>query len=269
MNIAFWSNNSLRAGTTGNMIATGVMISVLYSLETNFFQLGMENKTLEEIFEGRKTEQLINDEFSFYNKKGLDDIIEGAKLSALNEGMINSNLISVKHTLIKYLPSAAKSFNLNEEEGDFLAVIKDVLNCLKDNEQINLIDVSNGESELSKLVLAEADIIIYNLSQDDYDVPKLLNMDGYKDRTLYLIGKYDSDSQESEKVIRKRLSIAKDLMGVVPYNIQFHDAINKGKIVPFIMKNIFSKKYDDNFLFINSLFKSTNMILKKARVDGI
>ena len=132
-----------------------------------------------------------------------------------------------------------------------------------------MIDVSNGESELSKLVLAEADIIIYNLSQDDYDIPEILKMDEYKDRTLYLIGKYDSDSQENEKIIRKRLSIAKDLIGVVPYNIQFHDAINKGKIVPFIMKNIFSKKHDDNFLFINSLFKSTNMILKKARVDGI
>lgn len=265
MNIAFWSNSKGVCGTSLNMIVTGVFTSVLYSMETNLIQLGKERQSLEEVFEGRRMESVINDEFSFYNKRGMDELFDSARLDIMNQGLLDSNLINVRHTNIFYMPGLKKNIEELDKSENFIKILEH----LKSNKKINLIDTSNGENDFTKEILNQSDIIVVNISQGDYSVLPEWFLEKFLEKSIFLIGKYDMSSKINLNYIRKSLDLSKDKIGVIPYNIQCHDAVSQGKIVPFIMKNIFSKKHENNFEFINNVFKSANMILKKAGVDGI
>ena len=79
----------------------------------------------------------------------------------------------------------------------------------------------------------------------------------------------DNDSKDNIHNIRRKYNISKDAIGVVPYNIHFHDAMNNGKLVQFITRGIFSRKTDVDYDFIMELYHTTNMILRKAGYEGI
>lgn len=268
MNIVFWSSLKGKGATSGNMLAVGTMSAILYSLKTVLVQTDKKSKAIEEVFEGKKTENMINDEFYFYSKKGIDEIIDRGKMNIINDEIISTNLINVKHTNLFFIPSSHEDeTNLSlEEQTSIYNVFMKELNGLGN---INFWDISNGNSILSSEIAKNSDVLVINICQNS-DYSKIcINDEEVMKKAVFLVGRYDYASRENLYSICKKMGIKREKIGVIPYNIQFHDAINEGRLVPFIMKNIFSKKHDMNFEFINSLFKSTNLILKAAGVEGI
>ena len=140
---------------------------------------------------------------------------------------------------------------------------------LKDMGDLNFWDITNGDNPSSKAIMSKSDVVVINLCQEPGNNKLPVEDENVMKKAVFLLGKYDSGSRKGLSRICKEYGIAKNNVGVIPYNIHFHDAVYDGKIVPFIMKNIFSKKQDTNFEFINSVFKATNLVLKKAGVEGI
>ncbi len=268
MNIVFWSNSSGRSATSGNMLAVSVMSSVFYSIKTLLLQMDRESRALDDVFEGRKEESLVNDEFSFYNKKGFDQVLENTRLSILNEAIIESNIINIKHTNIHYMPISKKSHEgIDEEEKiNIVSKIADQLNTM---DKINFWDIENGNDNISKKMLQKADVVVVNRAQEIILNDKTIEDEEILKKSVFLIGRYDNTSKVNVNVIRKKYGISKENIATIPYSIGFHDAIYEGKVVPFLMKNIFSKKQDDNFEFINGVYNATNLVLRKAGIDGI
>ncbi len=267
MNIVFWSNAAGRSATSGNMLAVSTMASVLYSLKTVLVQTDMMSKPLDEVFEGRKSDSMINEEFYFYNRKGMDELIERGRLNLLSREMIETNMVNVKHTNIYYIPSAKEDYRQNSSET--IKTYEMLMKQLKAMGKLNFWDIANGESPASKSIIANSDVVVVNLSQDSQCLKYMEEFENIIKKAVFLVGRYDSGSRRGIGSLCKEYGISKDNIAVIPYNIHFHDAINDGKIVPFIMKNIFSKKYEANFEFINNLFRATNLILQKAGVEGI
>ena len=88
-----------------------------------------------------------------------------------------------------------------------------------------------------------------------------------KDKCVYLVGRYDAGSNESLSDICRKHNIDREDIMCIPYNIAFHDAIVEGRLVPFMSKNMLARRFDDNFDFINNVYRATHMILKKAGYD--
>lgn len=267
MNIAFWSNVAGRSATSGNMLAVSTMASVLYSLKTVLVQTDRMSKPIDEVFEGRKTDNMVNEEFHFYNRKGMDELKERCRLNLLSREMIETNMVNVRHTNIFYIPSAKEE--CNDESHEVIKIYEVIMNQLKSMGELNFWDISNGYSPESQAIMSKCDVAVINLSQEPQHYRTLKKPESIMEKAVFLVGKYDSGSRKNIGSICKEYGIPKENTGVIPYNIHFHDAINNGRIVPFIMKNIFSKKQDVNFEFINSVFKATNLVLKKAGVEGI
>lgn len=250
------------------MLAVSVMTSVFYSIKTLLLQIDTESRALDDVFEGRKEESLVKDEFSFYNKKGLDQVLENARLSILNEAIIESNIINIKHTNIHYMPIAKKSY-VGIDEDEKIGIISRIADQLNTMDKINFWDIENGNDNLSKQMLKKADVVVINMSQEIMQKDKIIEEEEILKKSVFLVGKYDNNSKENTNMIRKRYGIDRDNIATVPYNIGFHDAIIEGKVVPFIMKNIFAKKHDDNFEFINGVYNATNLVLRKAGIEGV
>lgn len=267
MNIAFWSNVTGRGATSGNMLAVSTMASVLYSLKTVLIQTDRMSKPLDEVFEGRKTDNMVNEEFRFYNKKGMDELIERARLDLLCSDTIKTNMVNVRHTNIYYIPPARSEALYDDIEATKAYEL--LMKQLKEMGDLNFWDISNGQNPSSKAIISKSDIVVINLCQEPGNIKLPIEDENVMKKAVFLLGRYDSASRKGLSRVCKEYGIPKNRVGVIPYNIHFHDAVYDGKIVPFIMKNIFAKKHDANFEFINNVFKATNLVLKKAGVDGI
>lgn len=266
MNIAFWSNVAGRSATSGNMLAVGIMTSVLYSLNTVMVQTDVRSKPIEEIFEGRRNDYMVHEDYSFYNRKGMNEIIDRSKLNLLNRETVETNMVNIKQTSLYYIPTARG--DTESDSVDSVNAYQMLMELLNDISDVNMWDLSNGSCLSSNSIIDKCDVAVINISPDPVNI-SLPNDERILNKAVFLIGKYDGYSRKSVKQICREYGISKREVGVIPYNIRFHDAIYDGKAVPFIMKNIFSKKQDANFDFINSLFKATNIILRKAEVKGI
>ncbi len=263
MNIAFWSSVAGKSATSGNMLAVSTMTSLLYSLKVVLLQLDYNSKSIDSVLEGKKDDMVINDTFSYYNQKGVDDLFDKIKLDNICEEDIIDNLVSVKDTSMYYIPSSKQiCLGLEEREtGKNLEIIMSMLSSVGD---INFIDNINGTKTLSKKILRHADVVVCNVHQGLNELSEILENEKLLKKTVFLVGRYDSASRDNISNIRKKYGVKKDQIAVIPYNIGYHDSIQEGKVVSFISKNIYSKRTDNNFDFISNLFNATNMILKKA-----
>lgn len=264
MNIAFWSNVAGKGATSGNMLAVGTMTSVLYSIRTVLVQTDRASKPIDEVFEGRRNDNAVAEEFQFYSRKGMDELIERARLDLLTTELVKTNMVNVRHTNLNYIPSAREE--CANDSSDAIRMYEQLLKQLNSMGDINFWDLANGEAASSMRIMEKSDVVVINVCQEPYGL-KL--PEAIASKAVYLVGRYDGGSRRGIGQLCREYNVSKGDIGVVPYNIHFHDALYEGRIVPFIMKNIFSKKQDANFEFINSLFRSTNLVLKKAGVEGI
>ena len=267
MNIVFWSKHAGRCATSGNMLAVSIMSSLIYSVKGILLQLDYRSRTLDDVFEGKRQVNLIMEEYAYYNKRGLDELMDRSQLDTLTIDDVRENVIPIKDTRMSYIPTSSKiRTELNDK--DAVNNSKSIMKLLKEAEQYSFIDCINGDGPMAKGVLENADVIVVNLCQGmSQDIP--LPDKKLRDKCVYLVGRYDAASSESLSDICRKYGIDRDNIMCIPYNIGFHDALVEGRLVTFLSKHISARRFDENFDFINNVFKATHMILKKAGYDEI
>ena len=266
MNIAFWSMTSGRSATSGNMLAVSVMSSLAYSINEILVQLDQHSRAIDDVFGERRQTNLLMEEYSYYSKKGLDSLIDKCQLEELSIKDINENMVPVKDTLINYVPVSKRTIiGVNNRELTFFS--KKMFEVLNQSSQLNFIDCANGDTPVSRTILKAADVVVINLSQGMTSPSINIDKEILK-KSVFLVGKYDDNSKENISHIRKKYGIERNDIAIIPYNIQFNDAIHEGKLVSYISKSMNSRVNDENTYFINKVFLATNMILRKAGYDA-
>lgn len=257
-----------KSGTSNNMLAVSTMTAILYSLKTLLVQFDRTSNPLNQAFESGRNKNMLNEEFSFYNKKGLDEVFERAKMKTIETSLIQDNSVQVKHTNLYYMPPSRMCEEELKREADEV-FIRSFLEQIGRFESINFIDCMNGRSEVSHLLFQNSDLIVVNLFQGIEGFEELMEEPLIRSKALFVVGRYDQNSRDTLQNIRRKYNIAKDAIGVIPYNIHFHDAVNDGKLVQFMTRGIFAKKTDVDYDFIMEVYRTTNMILRKAGYEGI
>lgn len=262
MNIAFWSMTSGRSGTSCNMLAVSLMSTIAYSVKGTLVQVDQCSMALDDVFSERKQTNLLMEEYSYYSKKGLDRLVDKSQLDDIMPEDLQENVVPVKDTLIGYVPvSRRNSVGINNRE--YINFTKKMLEALNTTEQLNFIDCINGDTPISKAVMKNADVVVINLCQGMNLKHLELDKDILK-KTVFLIGKYDEESNENIAILRQKYGIDRNDIAVIPYNIHFHDAIHEGKLVAYLSKCVNTRTANENLSFINNVFLATNMILRKA-----
>ena len=263
MNIAFWSIASGRSATSCNMLAVSLMSTIAYSVKGTLVQIDQYSRALDDVFGERRQTNLLMEEYSYYSKKGIDQLADKCQLTDINLNDLRENVIPVKDTEMNYVP-VSKRTSIGIDNREYVNFTKKMLAVLNLSEQINFIDCINGETPVSKAVLKAADVVVINLCQGMNNRTLDLDKDIAK-KAFFLVGKYDESSRENVAQIRQRYGIDRNNIAIIPYNIHFHDAVHEGKLVSYISKSINARDADDDDLtFINSVYLATAMILRKA-----
>ena len=262
MNIVFWSECQGRCATSGNMLAVSIMSSLVYSVKGIVVQFDNCSKAIDDVFEGKRPTNFLMEEYAYYGRKGIDDLLDKSQLKEIEVADIRSNIIPVKNTCISYLP-VSKRTKSGLSDREVIASSKRIMELLNEAGGYNFIDCVNGERSVTKNIIANADIVVVNICQG-MNVDKLMISEQVKKKAVFLVGKYDAQSNENLTSICKKYDISRESIVAIPYNIEFHDAMQEGRLVSFLTKQIMSRRTDSNFAFINGVFKATDMILRKA-----
>lgn len=266
MNIVFWSKYQRECATSGNMLAVSIMSSLVYSANGILVQLDNRSRSIDEVLNGQSNRNHLMEEYIYYNQRGIDKIFDRSREKDIDISDIRDNIISVKDTNMEYIP-ATKKMKLDLKIRELNASSKSLMNLLNRMGRYNFIDCPNGDRPVSNIMLKNADLIVINMCQN-MDIEDILKNPKLMKKTVFLVGKYHEDGKNSLLDIRNKYGIERESIGAIPYNEGFHRAIEEGMVIPFLTRYISVGREGKNFDFINSVYKCTDMILKKAGFDG-
>ena len=270
MNIVFWSPVSGHGATTSNMACLSVMSSLMYCYKTIAFQSGYSHNNLNQSFIKNSINEVntVNEEFSYYVGKGIDGILGSVFLETFTKESIADYCVEIVKGLSYYIPSTAKNSEelFNER---MQSKIDKLLRLCNEAYDLTFIDNQSKDNEILKKVFDHADMCVINLSQN----PEMITIVKSEFEKLncnckvfFVIGRYDDDSKYSVKDIAKKLHIAKEDIGVIPYCSKFLEAVIGGGTKEFLKDNFECSRKSENYYFISEVKKLTNKLLKKAGV---
>ena len=258
MKVLYWGNAHGQAGTSSNMIATAMMNDILYERKSILLQTHFDLNQLEVPLLESKKRELIRD----YHV-GIDQLIQGI-LSGINtKQLLMDSCISLTEQCIDFLPGTQAKHREVYEKG-----LKEAFHTILDLSQQCyddvFIDACTGMNLFMEQLWREVDYVVVCLSQNS----RVLNdfFDNYTfdpNKTLFLIGNYDERSELNLKNLCKRYQeMTFQNTMVLPYNVEFRDAMSAARIKEFFYQNIFCDPEDGNFDFIEQVKSLTQLIHK-------
>ena len=132
------------------------------------------------------------------------------------------------------------------------------------------VDIDNGlKPEVKDSLLENSDIIIGCIPQNircinEYITSKKEDKILQEKLVMPLIGKYDTNSKYNDKNISKYIK-EKEGVSTIPYNTQFMEACNEGKVSDYFIKYRNVGKKDKNAPFVVSVSETAQKIIYKLQ----
>ena len=257
MKIVFWSNVHGQVATTSNMLAISIT-SVLHNNCKSFItQSQYVLNNLEKPIIGSAAKQLENQ----FSDIGVDSLSRYLKQGKLDNDIIEGCCISLLNQKLNMLPGTRKKELF---ESDLLKIIPSIITASEQYHDFIFVDTNAGTN-----LLEQADLIVVNLNQN-----KMIIDDYFKNyhfdeaKTFYLIGNYNYRSRFNlNNLIHMYDAFDKTNLGAVPYNVGYQDAQSNGEVIPYFLRNFNCSKDDCNFYFMNTIKKSSDLLIKKAKTN--
>lgn len=265
--ISFWgTEDSAQLATTATIAAVAAMLPTKYTYKTLLTQTHYSDMSLESAF---------FDMDKLGNKGRLD--IADTGVDALDR-LLRSNKLTPEN-ISNYAKSIAKgrlellygSFkNDMDSYSRILETFPLIIDYASQFYDIVLVDLNKGyDSAEVNQILQKSDLIVLSMSQNREMLKRIFkSMDTLKilqEKTIIpVLGRYDRFSVYSTKNISRSFNYKKKIY-TLPYNTQFFDACNEGKIMDFIVKNVNADIATDR----NGYFLSEVSTLVDAIIESI
>jgi hypothetical protein len=263
MKIAFWSPVHGQTGTTSNMLAVALTISLAGRKRCLLTQTHFNFNNLEAPLVGSNSKNTASSDY--FRDVGLDALIRNFKSCKLNRDILDNCCVTFQNTNISLLPGTSKS-NKDSFEYEMNNVLLNLLRTMEELTGILFIDICSGDNPLSLKIIADSDLTVVNLSQNIGMIDTFLNnnKETMQKKVFFLMGNYDRQSKYNLQNLRRRYwkQISVLNSGTIPYNANFLDAMNDGKVIEFLKANLGCEKEDENYYFIQQVRKAADKILK-------
>lgn len=272
MNIVFWSIDNVHAGCSTNALCMAFWHALQIEDESDervsFIQTGFKNYASDYALLGP---QVLTES---YFGTGMDNLLSIARSRALvYEDAYNSSFSLADKNLLYYIASRQTNKESFEQT---LKKLPDLITELNDHVDYNYVDLSAGASESANEVLALADIIVMNVSQNDLVLQQSIKAaeslisDGVtiKGKLRFCVGNYEPASVLSMRNITKKYSLLRKRAFFIPRNVGLLDAIGSGTMNEFFAKNNGARNHNkgitDQKEFFDTLQKNLDYIEKEG-----
>ena len=151
---------------------------------------------------------------------------------------------------------------------DLYDKIEYILDIFETFADIIYIDTSNGNNLSSKVILDEADLVVVNLAQNNSMIQNFFdNYSSILHKCVFIISSYRKKAKLTINKISKTHLIDKSNIAMIPYNVEYHEAVSHGNIVEFLMRNFSCKRSHPNYTFIKEVKKAVEMIMRNMELN--
>lgn len=257
MNIAFWSEED-GCGTTSGMAAVASVCSDIWKMRTILIQSSnQEGDLCQKLGIGTQAEKMWDALYGLAGDK------------RLTAAVLAEYMVPVVRGRMYYLPQGEykkrKKYPEAVKEG-----MRQVVHSAEQMADLTFVDCGSGRDEMSDFLLAQADVVVVNISQERQ------NLDAYfQDRhifrgnVIYLINQYHQESIYNKKNLNRLFRLREEELAVIPNNPVFRHVSGKGKTERFIRRHSCCRTFDHQYYFMQELMQTTEMILKAARLTGL
>lgn len=266
MKIAFWSNSPGKTGVTGNLSCISIVSAMYHTSEMVLFENHANINNLGSTFLNPNSYDRLQEKNSYFVENGLGRILSYCDMGDMvNTGMVYRTCLSVFDQRVFYLPAGGMNqdlmeYRLKRHAGDVMDMLEQVYPTV-------CVDISSSTLESSRKILKEADLVVVNLSQNNQQLSHFFrNFSEIQKKAFYVIGNYDPHSEITKHDIVKRFGLPGFMVGTIPYNRRFADALTKGNVISFLLRNYECGKENVNYEFISAV-KETACLLEQAKQD--
>lgn len=261
MKVAFWSNAKGKCGTTSNLAG----ISGMLALEERGKMVLLENHQSYHCVEnalvptGRMAE-MIKEPAHLYGLSGMEYLLKKLHCGLIDDHTLEGVSRKLLGEQLRYIPHSQIS-GKDLFEYELYQSIEELLGWMDKQEEIYLIDTEYGGNLSSKYILEHADLIVVNLCQSGAVLNQFFEQyHSMMDKSVFLLGNYHPNSRYSQKNILRKYQIDKNRLAVIPYNMEYHDALEDGTVLHFLERNMHCSKRNDNYGFMRDIKKAVDMI---------
>lgn len=266
MKIAFWSNSPGKSGVTGNMSCISILSALYEPSDTILFENHSNINNLGSVFLNQNSYDMLQEKNSYFVENGLGRVLSYCDVGGeVSPGMIYRTCLSVFDQQVFYLPTGGMNrdlmeFRLKRHAGEVMELLEQFYSMV-------CVDISSSPLESSREILKEADLIVVNLCQNDQLLSHFFrNYSEIKKKAFYVIGNYDVDSVITKSDIITRFDLPGNMVGTIPYNRKFADALTKGNVIPFLLKNYSCGNKNVNYDFMCAA-KETVCLFEEMKRD--
>lgn len=266
--ISFWSEGDREAGKTASLAAIATQISIDNTYKTLIFNAEYNDSSLEECFWPPKKPR--KEAFMLGNRADLATGTTGVAKAILSNKTSPEIIKYYTKTIYKDRLELLTEDNMTQEDyQNQRRTYKEIAKIANRYYNLVLVDISGSpEESITRSILEESDIVVVNLPQNikkinEYLELKRTNKVFNTEKTIVLIGRCDKNSKYNAKNLSRQTNI-RDLYPV-PYNTQFLEAINEGKITEFFTKFRGRIHPDENTYFLEEVKKNSERILEKLK----
>ena len=266
--ISFWSEGDREAGKTASLAAIATQISIDNTYKTLIFNAEYNDSSLEECFWPPKKPR--KEAFMLGNRADFATGTTGVAKAILSNKTSPEIIKYYTKTIYKDRLELLTEDNITQEDyQNQRRTYKEIAKIANRYYNLVLVDISGSpEESITRSILEESDIVVVNLPQNikkinEYLELKRTNKVFNTEKTIVLIGRCDKNSKYNAKNLSRQTNI-RDLYPV-PYNTQFLEAINEGKITEFFTKFRGRIHPDENTYFLEEVKKNSERILEKLK----
>ena len=266
--ISFWSEGDKETGKTLSLAAITTQISIENTYKTLIFNTEYNDSTLENCFWIPKKPK--KEMFMIGNRADLATGTTGVAKAILSNKTSPEIIKNYTKTIYKNRLELLTEDNITQEDYQSQRrTYKEIAKIANRYYNLVLVDISGSpEESITRSILEESDIVVVNLPQNikkinEYLELKRTNKVFNTEKTIVLIGRCDKNSKYNAKNLSRQTNI-RDLYPV-PYNTQFLEAINEGKITEFFTKFRGRIHPDENTYFLEEVKKNSERILEKLK----
>lgn len=230
-------------------------------------QTHYQNRDLEEILLGGMQREEL------YRGIGIDAILRLIRTGNFTansdtKSLIKNFVLSLGRGGVNLLPGTLMEYSKALED-EMAASLPYLCRSLKGSCDIIITDTISGDNTVSRALWKEADILAVTLIQNKTVIKRCLSQYRFPlEKTIFLIGKYQSASVNTVKYLERTYEELKGRLYAVPYHTSYMDALSEGTCMEFFLKSLAFKNKAGLTEFFSCVSQLAEMIFSKVPGEG-
>lgn len=250
MKVAFWNGANSSDGVTDYMAAVGTIISIEKKCEVVLASNHISNHMLQDCFSSRTKEEIAQAPYRFFYEtpeyfRALWDMRRNRKGNIME--------IPMEGVTIIYPPDVMD---------------KKVFYYAAPRSSIYFLDVAGENSVASPIALEEADVIVVFLPQDETKIQKFFDrFSSVIPKALFVIDGFKRNGGCSRRKIAAKYGIRNNNIEIIPYNREFKEACEEGKLEFFLRDNYLQATKEPQYNFVSCLKAIAKRLYEQYRSE--